>query len=77
MWVDAYFPYLKLGIAFYHLGHFDAALRAFQTEEQLGAIQASEADLAELERYRGLTVAAQAASAEAESDSRFLPKSWK
>ena len=39
MKVVAYFPYLKLGIAYYHLGQIEAALQAFQTEEQLGAIQ--------------------------------------
>ena len=42
MKVIAYFPYLKLGIAYYHLGQPEAALQAFQTEEQLGAIAASE-----------------------------------
>ena len=58
MKVIAYFPYLKLGIAYYRLGQYEAALQAFQTEEQLGAIQASDSDLAELERYRRLTVEA-------------------
>jgi tetratricopeptide (TPR) repeat protein len=58
MKVIAYFPYLKLGIAFYHLGNFEAAIRAFETEERLGAIQESAADLAQLERYRDLALAA-------------------
>ncbi len=65
MKVIAYFPYLKLGIAYYQLGQYEAALQAFQTEEQLGAIQASEADLAELERYRRLAVEARQAAADA------------
>ena len=66
MKVVAYFPYLKLGIAYYHLGQPEAALQAFQTEEQLGAIQASNSDFAELERYRGLAIEARAEVAEAE-----------
>ncbi len=59
MKVISYFPYLKLGIAYYHLGQLAAALQAFETEERLGAIQSSQPDLAELERYRRLTLAAQ------------------
>ena len=53
--VVAYFPYLKLGIAYYHLGQFDAALQAFETEARLGAIARSAPDSAELERFRVLT----------------------
>jgi len=68
MKVDSYFPYLKLGIAYYHLGQVEAALQAFQTEEQLGAIQNSRSDLAELERYRKLAIEALAAAAEAENE---------
>jgi tetratricopeptide (TPR) repeat protein len=68
MKVIAYFPYLKLGIAYYHLGQLDAALQAFQTEEQLGAIQASRSDLAELERYRRLALEARVEAAEAEGE---------
>jgi tetratricopeptide (TPR) repeat protein len=68
MKVVAYFPYLKLGIAYYHLGQPDAALQAFQTEEQLGAIQDSGSDLAELERYRRLALEARGAAAEAEGE---------
>jgi tetratricopeptide (TPR) repeat protein len=68
MKVDSYFPYLKLGIAYYHLGQVEAALQAFQTEEQLGAIQNSRSDLAELERYRKLALEALAAAAEAEGE---------
>ncbi len=49
-----YFPYLKLGIAYYHLGQLDAALNAFDTEERLGAVAESEEHLRELERARGL-----------------------
>ena len=68
MKVFPYFPYLKLGIAYYHLGQIEAALQAFQTEEQLGAIQSSASDLAELERYRRLALDASAAAAEAEGE---------
>jgi tetratricopeptide (TPR) repeat protein len=66
--VIAYFPYLKLGIAYYHLGQIDAALQAFKTEEQLGAVQASAVDFAELERYRNLALEASAQAAESERD---------
>ena len=68
MKVVAYFPYLKLGIAYYHLGQHEAALQAFQTEEKLGAVQASESDLAELERFRRLTLDARNAAANAEGE---------
>jgi len=68
MKVVAYFPYFKLGIAYYHLGHYEAALQAFQTEEQLGAIHSSESDLAELNRYRRLTHDARAAAEDAEGE---------
>ena len=68
MKVVAYFPYLKLGIAYYHLGQLEAALQAFQTEEQLGAIQGSASDLAELERYRRLALDARSKAAEAEGE---------
>ena len=66
MKVISYFPYLKLGIAYFHLGQYEAALEAFQTEERLGAIQASETGLAELERYRQLTAMAQDEASKAE-----------
>ncbi len=49
-----YFPYLKLGIAYYHLDQFDAAIQAFETEERLGAISQSEPATTELEHFRGL-----------------------
>jgi tetratricopeptide (TPR) repeat protein len=68
MKVYAYFPYLKLGIAYYHLGQLDAALQAFQTEEQLGAIQDSASDLAELEHYRGLAIEARTRAAAVEGE---------
>jgi len=68
MKVVAYFPYFKLGIAYYHLGQIEAALQAFQTEEQLGAVQASASDLAELERYRRLALEGRAEAAEAEGE---------
>ncbi|MGI9248511.1 MAG: ATP-binding protein [Woeseiaceae bacterium] len=63
MKVTSYFPYFKLGIAYYHLGQFDAALQAFETEARLGAIAESEADNAELERFRELVQVARATAA--------------
>jgi tetratricopeptide (TPR) repeat protein len=68
MKVEAYFPYLKLGIAYYHLGQTEAALQAFQTEEQLGAIQASQSDFEELENYRNLALEARQQAAKIESE---------
>jgi tetratricopeptide (TPR) repeat protein len=68
MKVGSYFPYLKLGIAYYHLGQLEAALQAFQTEEQLGAIEASESDYQELRRYRTLALEALLDAAQAEEE---------
>ena len=68
MKVVAYFPYLKLGIAYYHLGQIEAALQAFQTEEQLGAIQASRSDFADLEHFRRLALEGRADAARAEGE---------
>ncbi len=48
----SYFPFLKLGIAYQHLGQADAALQAFETEERQGEIQRSEEGYAELRTYR-------------------------
>jgi tetratricopeptide (TPR) repeat protein len=60
-----YFPYLKLGIAYYELGQLNAALQAFDTEERLGAIGDSQADFTELEHFRSLVGSArQEAAAE-------------
>jgi hypothetical protein len=50
--VVEYFPYFRLGVAYYHLGQFDAALQAFETEARLGAIAESESASAELEEFR-------------------------
>ena len=61
--VIAYFPYLKLGIAYFHLGQLDAALQAFETEARLGAIAQSDSTTAELERYRSLVRDARAVAA--------------
>ena len=52
MRVIDYFPYLKLGIAYFAAGEYEAALRAFDTEEQIGAIQGSGEALNELGRFR-------------------------
>ena len=47
-----YFPYYKLGIAYYNLGQLDAALQAFDTEERLGAIKEIEDDYSQLQQLR-------------------------
>jgi len=52
MRVTDYFPYLKLGIAYFAAGEYEAALRAFDTEEQLGAVQDSESASDEMGRFR-------------------------
>ncbi|MCU0292263.1 MAG: AAA family ATPase [Thermoanaerobaculaceae bacterium] len=64
MRVVAYFPYLKLGIAYARLGQHEAALQAFDTEERLGAIRESEDALAELKRVRELARAGQRRAAD-------------
>jgi tetratricopeptide (TPR) repeat protein len=68
--VIAYFPYFKLGVAYFQLGQFDAALQAFETELRLGAIAQSEAESASLEHYRTLAQEALAA-VEAEESLRI------
>ena len=65
--VIAYFPYFKLGVAYYHLGQFDAALQAFETEARLGAIAESETESAELGRYRVLAQDARTTAAAEEA----------
>ena len=67
MKVTSYFPYLKLGIAYYHLGQFDAALQAFETEARLGAIAQLETASAELEQYRNFVQEARATAVAEES----------
>lgn len=54
MRVTSYFPYLKIGIAYYHLEQYQAALEAFDTEERLGAVQDDAEALATLQRTRQL-----------------------
>lgn len=66
-----YFPYLKLGVAYYELGKTDAALQAFETEERLGAIAQSETHRNELERFRRLAIEAQQSALD-EEDERIL-----
>ena len=63
MKVVDYFPYLKLGIAYHHLGEESAALEAFDTEERLGVVQKVPAARRELERYRQLAEAQRQAGA--------------
>ncbi|MDJ0701036.1 MAG: ATP-binding protein [Woeseiaceae bacterium] len=64
--VTSYFPYLRLGIAYYHLGQLDAASQAFDTEVRLGAIEQSESAMQDLSRYRALVQDARAQAAVAE-----------
>ena len=49
-----YHPYLKLGVAYHSLGQHAVALEAFDTEESLGAVQNSPADLESLQSFRQL-----------------------
>ncbi|MBI2837144.1 MAG: AAA family ATPase [Acidobacteria bacterium] len=49
-----YFPYLKLGIIYYNLGRYDAALQAFEREQKAGAVLRSDADRRNLETFRQL-----------------------
>ena len=49
-----YHPYLKLGIAYFNMGRVEQALKAFESEESLGAISASKADLQNLKRFQQL-----------------------
>ena len=65
--VIAYFPYFRLGVAYYQLGQFDAALQAFETEARLGAILESEDESANLERYRTLAEEARTTAAAEET----------
>ena len=65
--VVAYFPYFKLGVAYYQLGQFDAALQAFETEARLGAIRQSETESSDLERYRTLAREARTTAAAEEA----------
>ncbi len=54
MKIISYFPYLKMGVAYYQLGQLDAALQAFETEERLGAVTQSRDAFAELQQFRRL-----------------------
>jgi tetratricopeptide (TPR) repeat protein len=47
-----YLPYLKLGIAYFHLGQHEIALQALHLEEQFGAVARSQAELQTLLTYR-------------------------
>ncbi|MCP3980512.1 MAG: hypothetical protein GY716_14515 [bacterium] len=65
-----YFPYMKLGIAYYNLGQLDAAAQSFDTEERLGALAGSPDSTAELQRYRGLIADTRSQAAEQEQQRR-------
>ena len=49
-----YYPYLKLGVAYYHLGQPAAALDAFATESSQGEVRSSSEATAQLERFERL-----------------------
>ncbi len=63
----AYFPYLMLGIAYYNLDQLEAALQAFETEEQLGAITSSEETLQKLREFRQAALGKQTEQREQET----------
>jgi len=65
--VISYFPYFKLGVAYYHLGQYDAALQAFETEARLGAITQSDIESANLQRYQALANESRATAVAEES----------
>ena len=65
MKVVDYLPYLKLGIAYHHLGLHDAALEAFDTEERLNVFHEVPVAAADLERFRERTNAARRRKADA------------
>jgi tetratricopeptide (TPR) repeat protein len=68
MKIISYFPYYKLGVAYYELGQLDAALQAFETEIQIGAIRNSDQDYAQLRRFRKLAQDAKDEAAAAETE---------
>jgi len=49
-----YHPYLNLGIAYFNLAQYDAAVHAFDTEVRFGAIRESVSDLQNLQTFRRL-----------------------
>jgi tetratricopeptide (TPR) repeat protein len=62
----SYFPYYKLGVAYFELGQLDAALQALETEEHWGEIEQSERDHDELIRIRSLIEEARKEAADEE-----------
>lgn len=63
-----YHPYLQLGIAYFNLGRFDAALQAFDTETGYGAIAKSESDLRNLQTFRRLALERQRETIQTEEE---------
>jgi tetratricopeptide (TPR) repeat protein len=64
-----YHPYLKLGIAYYNLGQYDAALQALSTEESFAAIAKSPSDLENLRAFRELAGKAKGTAEQQKIDS--------
>ncbi len=63
-----YFPYFKLGVAYYNLGREDEALQEFQAEEAQGQIQQSADDYKELQQLRDVILQAREEVAIAERE---------
>jgi hypothetical protein len=69
---EAYFPFLKLGVAHYNLGNYDTALAWLEREETIGAIGESPDHLAELQETRRLAQEAREAAVAGERQRRVL-----
>lgn len=63
-----YFPYLKLGIAYYNLGNYEGALQMFEREEKAGAVLRSSRDRQDLDAFRKLAREAQSRARDAENE---------
>ena len=61
-----YFPYLKLGIAYYNMGQYDDAIQNFDLEENFGAIEKSPGNYRNLQTFRQLAQDAKQAALQGE-----------
>jgi len=66
-----YHPYLYLGIAYYRLGQYDAAIQALDVEERAGAIAQSKGDLAKMAEIRNATVEAKRKASQTSDSERI------